>query len=359
MLTDWSILRVSEDATIRSAMEKIDESGLQIALIADEAGHLKGVLTDGDIRRAILRGQSLDSEAHTVMNDDPVTLPVGGSRADALSLMKEKRIHQIPIIDAEGRVVGIEVIDDLLDHDVPRATPSPRKRDNPVVLMAGGLGTRLRPLTEETPKPLLEVGDRPILETILDRLIQSGFHRFYVSVNYKADMIEDYFGDGSSRGVDITYIHEDQRLGTAGPLSLLSDRPDRPFLVMNGDLLTTLNFGQLLDFHEEYQSVATMCVREYDMQVPYGVIETDEHRLVDLKEKPVHSFFVNAGIYVLNPETLDYIPDGEFYDMPTLFENVIEDDKAATVFPVREYWQDIGRMEQFERANGEFEDVFR
>jgi len=348
-MKNWRDVSLRPEQTIRAALEVIDQGGIQIALLTDENDCLQGVVTDGDIRRGILQGVDLTDPVSTVMNDTPVTAPPQVDRQDLLETMRSRRIHQLPLVDRNGRVVGVEVLDDLL---------TPESRPNPVVLMAGGLGTRLRPLTEDTPKPLLKIGDRPILETILEGFISHGFHRFYLCVNYKSGMIEDYFGDGSDWDVDITYVHEEERLGTAGPLSLLPERPDQPFFVMNGDLLTKLNFAHLLDFHHDHESLATMCVREYDMQVPYGVIETDQHRMKGLKEKPVQQYFVNAGIYVLEPEALDYVPAGSFYDMPDLFEDILEDDRPATVFPIREYWQDIGRKEQFERANGEYDEVF-
>ena len=224
--------------------------------------------------------------------------------------------------------------------------------------MAGGLGTRLRPLTQDTPKPLLKVGNKPILETIIENFAKYGFVNITISVNYKADMIKEYFGDGSALGVNIDYIEESKRLGTAGALSLIKERPQEPFFVMNADLLTNVNFEHLLDFHLLERSVATMCVREYDYQVPYGVIETDGSLITSIKEKPLHKFFVNAGIYTLSPQVFEYIPKDEFYDMPTLFEDIIANNLKSVSFPIHEYWLDIGRMEEFEQAQNEYNEVF-
>jgi dTDP-glucose pyrophosphorylase len=346
---DWKKAKIRDDQTIREALQTIDAGGLQIGLIVNDRQQLQGVVTDGDIRRGILQGLGLDAPVTEVMNTSPKTATLQEDRDSLLARMKARKIQQLPVVDGAGRVVGLEVLSQLLE---------PEAKDNAVVIMAGGLGTRLRPLTNDTPKPLLKIGDQPILETIIQGFAAHGFHRFYLCVNYKARMIEDYFGEGVDWGIEITYLHERKRLGTAGPLSLLPERPSQPFFVMNGDLLTKLNFTHLLDFHREHDATATMCVREYDMQVPYGVVQTEQHRMTGLEEKPVHHFFVNAGIYVLEPETLDYVPDDAFYDMPDLFEAVIADAKEATVFPVREYWQDIGRMEQFERANGEYNKIF-
>ncbi|MCS3677349.1 dTDP-glucose pyrophosphorylase [Salinibacter ruber] len=349
-MNDWRQIAVHPDQTIRETLEVIDEGAVQIAIVVDAHDRLKGVATDGDIRRGILKDLDLDAPVASVMNADPITARPQEDRESLIDTMRSCRIHQIPLVNGEGRVLGIEVLDDLLE---------PEARPNPVVLMAGGLGTRLRPLTEDCPKPLLEVGDKPILETILEGFIAHGFHRFYLSVNYKAEMIEDYFGDGSDWGVDITYVHEKKRLGTAGPLSLLPERPEETLLVMNGDLLTKLNFAHLLDFHREHDVPATMCVREHENQVPYGVIETDDQYMEGIEEKPTERYFVNAGIYVLEPEALDHVPENEFFDMPDLFERLIDEEREATVFPVREYWQDVGREEDFRRVDGEYADVFK
>ena len=348
-MINWQDVSVSPDQSIRDALSVIDEGGIQIAIVVDEDDHLEGVATDGDIRRGILDEINLDAPVRTVINEDPITARPQTDCQSLIDRMRTKRIHQIPIVDNESRVVGIEVLDDLLE---------PETRPSPVVIMAGGLGTRLRPLTEDCPKPLLEVGGQPILETILEGFIVHGFHRFYLSVNYKSGMIEDYFGDGSDWSVDITYLHEEQRLGTAGPLSLLPERPDEPLIVMNGDLLTKLNYAHLLDYHRDQDSIATMCVREHETQVPYGVIETEEQRMMGIEEKPTERYFVNAGIYVLEPETLGLVPENEFFDMTELFEDLIDREGEATVFPVREYWQDVGQKEDFRRVNGEYEEVF-
>ncbi len=349
-MTDWHQISVRPDQPLCEALAAIDEGGVQVAIVVDEEDALLGVVTDGDIRRGILDNVDLDASVRTVMNEDPVTARPQEDRQSLIDRMQARRIHQIPIVEDGGRVVGIEVLDDLLE---------PEARPNPVVLMAGGLGTRLRPLTEDCPKPLLEVGDQPILETILEGFISHGFHRFYLSVNYMSGMIEDYFGDGSDWGVDITYLHEEQRLGTAGSLSLLPERPNEPLIVINGDLLTKLNFAHLLDYHRDQDAIATMCVREHETQIPYGVIATEDQRMTGIEEKPTERYFVNAGIYALEPETLGLIPENEFFDMTELFEALIDREAEVTVFPVREYWQDVGQKEDFRRANGEYENIFQ
>lgn len=348
-MTDWRRCLIAEDAPIEEALSAIDESSLQIALVVDDEQRLVGVVTDGDVRRGILEGVGLDDRVDRIMNDSPTTVPTGESPENVLGLMKRKKLHQVPVVDGEGRVVDLQVVDELL---------SPPTRDNPVVLLAGGLGSRLRPVTEERPKPLVEVGNRPILETILETLIDQGFHQFHLSVNYKAEMIEEYFGDGSEWGVDIRYLRENQRLGTAGPLGLLPERPSLPLVVMNGDLLTKLDFNQLLEYHRDHEGSATMCVRDYDIQVPFGVVETEEHRIVGVEEKPTERYFINAGIYVFEPEVLELVPEDEHLDMTELFAKLTREDGTPAVFPIREYWMDVGRPSDLEKAGEEYEDVF-
>jgi dTDP-glucose pyrophosphorylase len=348
-MNHWQSTTIGPECTVRDAIEVIDAAGLQIALVVDENQRLLGTVTDGDVRRAILRGLSLDDRAARVMNPNPATARQQDDRETLLTLMRQRRLHQIPVLDATWRVVGLEVIDDLV---------KPQPKTNAVVLMAGGLGTRLRPLTDDCPKPLLSIGTKPILETILEAFIQHGFGRFYLSVNYMADKLEEHFGDGSRWGAEIEYLREKERLGTAGALSLLPEPPTEPLFVMNGDLLTGLNFAHLLAFHTEHAAAATMCVREYEMQVPYGVIETRNHRILDIREKPTERYLVNAGVYVLQPDTLGLIPNGEFFDMPDLFKRLIARGEETAVFPIREYWMDIGRVEDFDRANVHFDEPF-
>ncbi len=345
----WQMARIAPDRSIRDAIRTIDEGAIRIALVVDGENRLLGTVTDGDIRRGILHGVALEESVTRVMNRHPTTARADEGRDTILERMKQTRLHQIPVVDGQGRLVTVEILDELLQA---------RHRDNWVMLMAGGLGSRLRPLTDECPKPLLKVGSKPLLEIILENFLEYGFRKFYISVNYKAEMVKEHFGDGSRWGIEIRYVHEDQRLGTAGALSLLPELPALPLIVMNGDLLTKVNFQHLLDFHAEHRARGTMCVREYDFQVPYGVVRIDHHRILGIDEKPVQRFFVNAGIYVLEPEVLDLIPPATYFDMPELFTNLIGRKQETAVFPIREYWLDIGHMEDFARANGDFPEVF-
>lgn len=348
-MKDWRKVLVSAVTTLRDTIQVIDAGALKIALVVDDMNRLLGTITDGDIRRGILAGVSLDQPAQLVMNPQPTSVAMNESHDTIMAIMRNKSLQQIPLLDEKHRVVGIESLENLI---------MTRRRNNAVVLMAGGLGVRLHPLTQDCPKSLLNIGGKPILEIILENLLEYGFSRFYISVNYKAQMIEDYFGDGSRWGVEISYIRETSRMGTAGALSLLPKTLDEAVLVMNGDLLTKVNFDQLLNFHAEQGSLATMCVRQYDFQVPYGVVKIDRERLVSIEEKPTQNFFVSAGIYVLEPEAVDSVPCDTMFDMPALFETLVQRDRQVVVFPIREYWLDIGRMDDLERANGEFTEVF-
>lgn len=328
----------------------IDDSAMQIAVVVDQNLHLVGTITDGDIRRGILKGVSLNDKVGQIMNHFPAIASDSESYEEIVRLMTMKKLHQIPIVNREHQVVGVHLIEELLKMTAC---------ENSVVLMAGGYGKRLRPLTNECPKPLLRVGSKPILETIIENFVEHGFKKFYISVNYKAEMLEEYFGDGKKWNIEIQYLKEKEELGTAGALSLLRQKQTKPIIVMNGDILTKVNFKQLIDFHSHNEAKATMCVREYCMQVPYGVVNTDQQKLISIVEKPTQRYFVNAGIYVIQPECLADIPNMEYFDMPTLFQKLITKRDKTIVFPIHEYWIDIGQVHDYERANGEYFEVFR
>ncbi len=341
---------VNEQSSIREVLTIIDANATQIALVVDSFKKLLGTVTDGDIRRGLLNGLTLDDSIETIVFRTPLTAKLSDSKEQIITKALAKKIHQVPIVDEQNCVIGLKEIEELI---------KPNVKPNKVVLMVGGLGTRLYPLTQDTPKPLLKVGDKPILQTIVERFADYGFINIVMCVNYKGHMIQDYFGDGSAFGVTIQYVLEEERMGTAGALSLLTEKPNDPFFVMNGDLLTNVNFENLLDYHQAQNSTATMCVREYDFQVPYGVVSVEGNQVTSIEEKPVHKFFVSAGIYMLSPSVLDRIPQNQFYDMPTLFEKIIHSKDSAVSFPIHEYWLDIGRMSEYEQANREYGEVFR
>jgi dTDP-glucose pyrophosphorylase len=347
-MNSWKSTCISPTASIQDAIRKIDESALQIALVV-EGERLRGTVTDGDIRRAILKGVSLQDPVQDSMNAHPAVAALGDDRQEVVGRMRRAQIRHMPVVDASGLLVGMEILDELL---------APRMRSNPVLLMAGGMGKRLSPLTEDCPKPMLQVGGRPILETILLNFSDYGFRRFYLSVNYKAEVIVEYFGDGSRWGVQIEYLREDERLGTAGALALLPERPVAPMLVMNGDVLTRVNMNHLLDFHVAQRAQATMCILEYQYQVPFGVVRVDGQEILSIDEKPTQKFFVNAGIYTLEPEVIDLVPRKSFFDITTLFGKLVEQGRKTAVFPLREYWLDVGQHADFEKAKVEFEQIF-
>jgi dTDP-glucose pyrophosphorylase len=342
-------IKLNINSTIKEALTIIDSGAVKFAIVVDKDDKLLGTLTDGDIRRGILNGKTLDDKIEDIYFKKPTVVDVNTSKEEIINICTTKKMYQIPVVDKEGKVIDIAMLDELL---------KPQTLPNKVVLMVGGLGTRLRPLTDTTPKPLLKVGGKPIIETIMQSFANHGFKDFILSVNYKSEMFEEYFGDGSHFGYNIEYVHEEKRLGTAGALSLMRDKLDDDFFVMNGDLLTNVNFENLLKFHQEGDAEGTMCVREYDFQVPYGVVDVKDGKICSITEKPTHKFFVSAGIYMLSPKVLKHIPNDEFYDMPTLFEKLIETNDSAISFPLREYWLDIGRIEEFEKANDEYGDVF-
>jgi dTDP-glucose pyrophosphorylase/predicted transcriptional regulator len=344
-VNDWKAVILGPKDNMRQAIEVLDRMGLGIVLVADDQGRLLGTVTDGDIRRAMIKHHGSDRTLDDVMRKDPTIASLKDDRNKILAKMKERQIHQVPILDQGGRITGIETIHRLLRNNKP---------DNPVFIMAGGFGKRLRPLTKDKPKPLLNVGSKPILEIILEQFLASGFHNFFVSTHYKAKMIREHFGDGGKWGVSIQYIHEEEPLGTAGALGLLpKDLIDLPIIMMNGDLLTKINFEHLLNYHNEQGGIATMCTRQYHFQVPYGVINIKDCRISNIIEKPVQKFFVNAGIYVVDPLLATSVDGNSFLDMTTLLENQIKKEKQVNMFPLHEYWLDIGHIEEYNRVNME------
>jgi dTDP-glucose pyrophosphorylase len=344
-MRDWQRILMNHDESIVRAIEILNEESLRIALVVDENNKLIGTVTDGDIRRGLIKHFKMDDPISHVVHTTPRTASLNDDRGSILVMMKEHDLLQVPILDGEGIVVGLETLQDLI------AKPH---YENPVFLMAGGFGKRLRPLTIETPKPLLKVGGKPILQTILESFVHSGFHNFYISTHYKAEMLRAYFGDGNKWGISIEYVHEEKPLGTAGALGLLPQgKFDKSIIMMNGDLLTNIDHEQLLKYHDDLGGIATMCVREYDFQVPYGVVTTEKNRVKNIVEKPVHNFFVNAGIYVISPELPQKVSKNRYTDMPDLLQEQITMGEQVNMFPMHEYWLDIGRLEDFEQVQGQ------
>jgi dTDP-glucose pyrophosphorylase len=331
-------------------MECIDSSGKGIALVVDEQRRLLGTITDGDIRRAVLERVELETPVQRLLEQraqsaavGPVTAPVGTSAAQLLRTMTELNLRHIPIVDDQDRVVALTLLSDLAEE----ADFSLR-----AVIMAGGYGTRLQPLTDELPKPMLAVGGRPLVERIVEQLRQSGIRKVNIATHYKREVIARHFGDGQNFGVDIRYVHEDHPLGTAGALSLLEDS-DEPLLVINGDILTRVDFRAMLNFHRESQAEVTVGVREFQFEVPYGVVETDGIAITRIAEKPTARYFVNAGIYLLHPRVPRSMPNGQHRQMTDLINQLVADGRRVVSFPVREYWLDIGQAEQYHQAEAD------
>ena len=338
-------IEVLKHISLRECIKTLDQAACQIVFVVDSNRVLSGTITDGDIRRALLRGEDLDSPVEKIMFRNYRALPANATEDEAFALMRRESLHQIPALDEKGRVVRLFLLEELI---------KPKKRSNPVVIMAGGEGKRLRPFTKDCPKPMLRVGGKPLLEIILEQCIDAGFQHFYLSVNYLKKQIQDHFGDGARWHVRIDYLEETQPLGTGGALSLLPQKPTEPLLVVNGDVLTRIDYGRLLQFHDEHQAAATLCVREHTTQIPYGVVRMDDLHVLTLEEKPVLSHYVNAGIYLLDPALLDLVPQDRFFDMPKLLEKTMQHQHRVSAFPIHEYWLDVGHPETLERAHGEW-----
>lgn len=330
-------------ATLEDAIQRLNVVAIKIVLIVNDEGRLEGTISDGDIRRGLLRGMTLASPITDVVRRDPMVVPDGMSRELVLQLMTANKILQIPIVDENHHVIGLHLWDDIAART---------DRANLIVIMAGGMGTRLRPHTENCPKPMLQVAGKPIVEHIIERAKLDGFCRFILAIRYLGHMIEDYLGDGSRLGVTIGYLKEDSPLGTAGALSLLDPRPELPFVVTNGDIITDIHFSELLDFHERHDAVATMAVRLHEWQHPFGVVQMDGVEIVGFEEKPIVRSHINAGVYALTPAVLDELGRGEPCDMPSLFERLKARSQRTVAYPMHEPWLDVGTKEELLRANG-------
>lgn len=345
----FSDILVPPTADLREVIRAIDRGAVEIALAVDDDRRLLGTVTDGDIRRALLTGTRLEDSIAPIIHRDPVTAPISCDPPQLLRLMTAHAVEQIPLID-DGRVVDLATIRELV-----RDTPE----HGPVVVMAGGEGQRLRPLTDETPKPMLPVGDRPLLERVVSQIRAAGFRKVMMAVNYRHEVIEDHFGDGSEFGVEIDYIHERERLGSAGALGLVRAELDRPFIVVNADLLTNVNLGALARFHRDQRNALTVGVRQCAIQVPYGVVELDGLVVTGLTEKPLLEFFVNAGIYAVSPEAVALMPEKiREFNMTDLIEAALRAGARVGSFPIREYWLDIGQLSDYERADADHATYF-
>ena len=349
MIKKLKKITVRPETRIREVMEVMNSGAHQIVLVTNNDDILIATVTDGDVRRGLLKGLDLTAPVSEVMNRDPMTLIEGTSDETAWKLMREHKLGQIPIVDSKGRLVSVILRNGRIEN---------KACSNRVILMAGGLGVRLHPLTEKMPKPMLSVGDKPLLERIITRFKGQGFRRFTLSLNYLGHVIKDHFGDGATFGAQVDYIEETTRMGTGGALSILPKRPEEPFIVMNGDILTTVSFSKILEFHNKTNSIVTICTRDFNLQVPYGVLNTEGNTLVSMEEKPVHKYLINAGIYALSPVIFEFIHNEESLDLPDLIERVRDAGHRVSVFPINGYWMDIGNHQDLERARADYETVF-
>jgi dTDP-glucose pyrophosphorylase len=336
---DWTGLCVGPDATVRETLAVIDRGKVGIALVTDGEQRLLGTVTDGDVRRGILAEVPLDGPVSALMATRFVSLHGAATEAEALAAMQSHLVRQIPLLDGDGRVVGLACLADLL--------PPVTARPNWVVVMAGGEGRRLRPLTDDRPKPMLPVGDQPLLEITVRRLAGQGLRHIFLAVHYQAEKIEEHFRDGSALGCRIEYLREREPLGTGGALSLLPPRPEAPVLVVNGDVVTDVDFLALLEHHREHDAAATVCVRPFAQQIPYGVVRCVGERVEGIEEKPVRRSFINAGIYVVAPRLLPLVPGGRAYALTQLVEEALEGGHKVVPFLIHERWIDIGQPHDY------------
>ena len=340
----WRKALLPLNTTLEQAIRNLEATGLQIILVVSSDGKLLGTLTDGDIRRGLMCSYDTSSSIETIIHREPLVAPPSLSRKMVLQLMQANQIHQVPIVDENRCVQGLHLWSEMI---------TPQQRSNLMLIMAGGKGTRLRPYTESCPKPMLLVGGKPMLENIIMGAKAEGLQDFIIAVHYLGNMIEEYFGDGSRWNVHIDYLREESPLGTAGSMSLLSPRPEVPFVVSNGDVLTDIRYGEILDYHCRHGASATMAVRLHEWQHPFGVVRTEGVDIVGFEEKPILRNHINAGVYVLDPDVLDELKAGECCDMPTLF-NRLQDNAARTiVYPMHEPWLDVGCQDDLESARSE------
>jgi dTDP-glucose pyrophosphorylase len=338
---NWRKTLIVSESTIKEAIDSLEKSGMQVLLVVSEDRKLIGTITDGDIRRALLKGLELRSTISGVMHRNPLAVPPEMGREHILQLMQINKVHQLPIVDQDGLVLGLHVWDTIME---------PKIINNMMIIMAGGRGSRLGQYTQNCPKPMLELGGKPILQHIIERAKANGFKKFVISLHYLSDIVEEFFGDGGSFDVRIGYIREHSPLGTAGCLSLLESSSDLPFVVTNGDVLTHISYSEILDYHVRYEASATMAVRQHEIQNQFGTVLTKGVDIEGFDEKPVYRSHVNAGVYVLEPDVLKYLEYNQHCDMPTLFDRIKKNSRRTVVYPMHEPWLDVGRPEDLVNA---------
>jgi len=341
---EWRKAIVQENSTIEQAINNLNQLGIKIVLVVDKTNKLIGTISDGDIRRGLLRDLDLNSSIVSILHSDPLVVPPELPKEMVRQLMVANKIHQIPVIDRQKHVIGLHIWNEVVNTS---------QRANIMVIMAGGKGTRLLPYTENCPKPMVLVAGKPMLEHIIERAKLEGFTKFLVAIHYLGYMIEEYFGNGEWLGVKIDYLREKSPLGTAGALGLVNTRPDVPLVVTNGDVITDIRYGELLDFHIRNKSTATMAVRSHEWQHPFGVVQIRDSKIVGFEEKPITRSYINAGIYVLSPEVLREFKPESPCDMPMIFELLQAKANHTFAYPMHEPWLDVGRPDDLIQANSD------
>ena len=328
--------------SVLNVINNIENSQYQICFIVDDQGSLIGSITDGDIRRGLIEGYAIESHASKIMNSKPISILSSQSEKEAQTIMASNQIKQLPVIDTDNKLIGVHLMDQILNL---------APKENSILIMAGGFGKRMMPLTENLPKPMLKVAGKPILEHIILNAKAQGFRKFIISLHYLGNLIIDHFGDGSNLDISIQYIHESEPLGTAGAMALIDPLPNLPFIVTNGDIITDVNYANLLHFHESNKSQATMAIKKYELQNPYGVVNIKGLEITSFEEKPIQISYVNAGIYALNPSSLKYLKVNEPCDMPDFFELLKNNNHLITAYPIHETWADVGRPIDLSEVN--------
>lgn len=338
----WEKTLVPLESKIKDAVISLEQSGAQIIIVVTDKNKLAGILTDGDIRRSYLKGYTLQCNIKKIINRDPIVVDSSSTKEEVFSLMEANAINHIPIVNSKGCVVGLHSLNNIIFEK--------KEYDNTFVIMAGGKGLRLRPFTENCPKPMIEIAGKPILEHIILKAKKDGFKNFVITTHYLGHLIKNYFGDGQKLNVNIKYLHENIPLGTAGCLSLMENKTKSPILITNGDVLTDVSYRHMLKFHIDQNAFATMAVRHHEIKCQFGIVKTEGIELKSFEEKPIYRSQINAGIYVTNPNIINYLNKNSYCDMPSLFEKAINDDEKVIVYPTHEAWIDIGQPEQLKIA---------
>lgn len=346
-MQNWHSLLVPSSSELRNALEVLNQVGSNFVLVVDDANKLLGTLTDGDVRRSLLNGETLGDPVAQSMNKQFINCLESDSPSDVAELLTQHSINYLPVLNDAGELVGVHSSDD--EYLLPSRT---------ALIMAGGLGSRLKPLTDDCPKPMLKIGDKPILQIIIERLAMQGFNEIYISINYLGEQISDYFGDGSSLAVNIHYLQESNKLGTAGALGLLPKSLVDPMVVLNGDVLTKANYASLVDYHQRNAASISIGLTKQEMTIPYGVVNLEQEQVLSIDEKPTHSYYVSAGIYCISPKVFASLVGQDYLDMPDLIQEQIDKNNHVIGFPLHEYWADIGMKSDYNQANVTFKEIF-